>query len=184
MCHPHADNGSEVGEAVSKMKQWKAIYVNARHEKKIQQKLTEIGIEAYVPIQRQLRQWSDRKKWVEMVLVGGFVFVRVDAYDRDKVFYVDGVLNYLRMEGKDAIIRDSEIEQMKNFIQSGYYVSVEKVDREYFKRGDFIKVQDGVFKGWEGVVYRKIDPEHLEIHINSLNMVFRVQIPKVAVTKR
>jgi len=183
MCHPHSDYGSEVGEAVSKMKQWKAVYVNVRHEKKIQQKLQELGIEAYVPVQRQLRQWSDRKKWVDVVLIGGYVFVRVSPEERDRVFEAEGVLNYVRYDGKDATIRDSEIEQIKKFIASGYPVFVEQNTIQPLKKGASVKIDSGPFKGLKGEVLRENDTGYIELYIESLNIFLKICLPKSELTK-
>ena len=43
-------------------KQWYAVYVNSRHEKKVADLLASQQIENYLPIQKILKQWSDRKK--------------------------------------------------------------------------------------------------------------------------
>jgi len=178
MDHPHSGYGSEVGEAVSKMKQWKAVYVNVRHEKKIQQKLQELDIEAYVPVQRQLRQWSDRKKWVDVVLIGGYVFVRVSPE-----FEVEGVLNYVRYDGKDAMIKDSEIEQLKWFVENRYTIQLENERNTNFKKGDIVKLNEGPFKGLTGVVDKEKGKHYILLQIEGLNLKFQVQVPKVLVTK-
>ena len=44
---------------------WYAIYTRPRAEKQVYQRLTESGIETYLPMQKTIRQWSDRKKIVE-----------------------------------------------------------------------------------------------------------------------
>jgi transcription antitermination factor NusG len=56
-------------------KKWHAVYVSSRTEKKINDLLNNKGIEAYVPVVKTMRQWSDRKKMVEMPLLNGYVFV-------------------------------------------------------------------------------------------------------------
>ena len=60
------------------MQDWYAIYVNARHEKKIVSNLVEQKIEAYTPIAKKMQQWSDRKKLVEFPMLSGYVFVKID----------------------------------------------------------------------------------------------------------
>ena len=45
---------------------WYAVYTRPRFEKQVGQRLLEDGIEAYVPLIKTMRQWSDRKKVVEM----------------------------------------------------------------------------------------------------------------------
>jgi hypothetical protein len=36
---------------------WKVIYVNSRAEKKVGERLSLAGIESYVPIKKELKQW-------------------------------------------------------------------------------------------------------------------------------
>ena len=55
---------------------WYAIYTRSRGEKVVAKLLKESGLEVYLPLQRKLRQWSDRKKWVEVPYINSYVFVR------------------------------------------------------------------------------------------------------------
>ena len=116
-------------------KKWNAIYVSSRTEKKISELLNGKGIDAYVPIVKTMRQWSDRKKMVEMPLLNGYVFVKITSAENDKVMQTKGVVNFVRSEGKIAIIRDVEIDRLKQLVQLGYHLEVSGIDREY-KEGD------------------------------------------------
>ena len=73
---------------------WYAIYVNVKHEKKVVQKLQEQQIEAYSPVVKKLQQWSDRKKWVEFPMLSGYVFVKRDITEKEKVFFFYFVVTY------------------------------------------------------------------------------------------
>ncbi|MBE0668108.1 MAG: UpxY family transcription antiterminator, partial [Bacteroidales bacterium] len=44
---------------------WYAVYTHSRAEKRVNERLLEAGIETFLPMQKTLRQWSDRKKLVE-----------------------------------------------------------------------------------------------------------------------
>lgn len=79
---------------------WKVLYVASRSEKKVNQKLNEFGIESYVPLRTERRKWSDRIKTINIPLINGYVFVKVDEKIRDTVFKVKGVLNYVRYNGR------------------------------------------------------------------------------------
>ena len=46
---------------------WYALYVKPRSEKKVATRLTNLGFEVCVPTQQVMRQWSDRKKKVEIL---------------------------------------------------------------------------------------------------------------------
>ena len=56
---------------------WYAIYTNPRAEKLVHLRLEETGVEAFLPLQKTYRQWSDRKKLVEKPLLSSYVFVKV-----------------------------------------------------------------------------------------------------------
>ena len=56
---------------------WYAVYTKPRSEKKLADRLNEHGIEAYLPLRKTLKQWSDRKKMVEEPLITSYVFVNI-----------------------------------------------------------------------------------------------------------
>lgn len=55
------------------MKNWYAIYTFARSEKRVYSRLVDRGIECYIPIQNCTRQWCDRKKKVDMVVIPSYL---------------------------------------------------------------------------------------------------------------
>ena len=46
-------------------KSWYAVYVKSRTEKKVALEFKYEEIDHYLPLIKRLKQWSDRKKWVE-----------------------------------------------------------------------------------------------------------------------
>ncbi len=92
---------------------WHAVYVKSRSEKKAESELQLKGIETFLPLQRKLRQWSDRKKWVEMPLISGYIFVRICRKEYDSVLQSNYAVSYVRFEGTAAIIPDNQIENLK-----------------------------------------------------------------------
>jgi transcription antitermination factor NusG len=93
-------------------KKWYALYTKPRWEKKVDKALQQKGIEAYCPLNRVKRKWSDRIKTIEEPLFKSYVFVKVEEKDRTEVRYVDGVLNYVYWNGKPAVIKEEEIMSM------------------------------------------------------------------------
>ena len=135
-------------------KKWHAVYVSSRTEKKITDLLNNKGIEAYVPIIKTMRQWSDRKKMVELPLLNGYVFVKINSAENEKVMQTRGVVNFVRSEGKIAVIRDVEIERLKQLVELGYHLEATSINKKY-NEGDKIKISSGVLKGIEGFVVKK-----------------------------
>ena len=63
-------------------RKWYAIYTKSRWEKKCAKTMQADGYTIYLPLIKTLKQWSDRKKMVEIPLIPGYIFVNVS-----KIFY-------------------------------------------------------------------------------------------------
>lgn len=159
------------------MKQWHAIYVKSRTEKKVGEELACKNIEAYVPLVKTMRQWSDRKKMVEQPLINGYVFVRIEEKDHDRVLQTKGVVSYVRSEGKKATIRQVEIDRLKQLVELGYQLEARGIDRT-FNPGDKIKVNSGVLKGLEGYVSANHEKGVIEVLLESIGQCIKVTLPK------
>ena len=85
---------------------WYALYTKPRNEKKVEEQLLKMGVEAFCPKVSVVKQWSDRKKRVSQPLIPSYVFVKIKEQDRDLVFSVSGVVRYLFFLGKPAIINE------------------------------------------------------------------------------
>ena len=59
-------------------KNWIVVRSKPRSEKIAYAQLLEKGIEAYLPLLKERRKWSDRKKWVEFPLFSSYLFARVE----------------------------------------------------------------------------------------------------------
>ena len=104
-------------------KHWYAVYVNSRHEKKVSGLFDMQHIENYLPVQKVMKQWSDRKKIVEEPLFRSYVFVCVHEDEKLKVRETKGVLNFVYWLGQPAVIRDEEIAIIRRFL--GEYENIE-----------------------------------------------------------
>lgn len=158
-------------------KVWRALYVASRQEKKVGELLLKKGIEAYVPVQKTMRQWSDRKKLVELPLLNGYVFAHITPLEQEKTIQTRGVVNFVRSEGKIAIVRDFEIEQLKQLIELGYQMEVSGIKRK-FKSGDKIKITSGALKNIEGYVLNSVEGRHIEVVLESIGQTIKVKLPE------
>jgi transcription antitermination factor NusG len=127
---------------------WYAVYIKSRAEKKALNELLFKEIETFLPLQRKLRQWSDRKKWVEMPLIPGYLFVRISRKEYDSVLQSSFIVSYVRFEGKAAIIPDFQIDYLKLMLKQDV-VDIEIV-RKNFEPGQNIEVIAGPLIGLTG----------------------------------
>ena len=138
-------------------KNWLVLYTKPRWEKKVYTLLTDNNIEAYCPLNKVRRKWSDRVKWVEEPLFKSYVFVRIGSEEETKVRMINGVVNFVYWLGKPAIVKNKEIEIIRKFLNDYDEVWAEPTDlqqdaRVVIRRGAFMDKEARVV----GVVKNKV----------------------------
>jgi transcription antitermination factor NusG len=142
---------------------WYAVYTRSRWEKKVSEQLNKLEIENYCPLNRVVRQWSDRKKVVEEPLFTSYVFVKISLSQMNQIRQVYGLVNFVYWLGKPAVIQDSEINLMSVRIH------------------DMVKVLDGPFIEMEGTII-SVKKNSVKVLLPSLRffMTAEVEIQNVA----
>src|SRR5690606_20682493 len=95
---------------------WFVLYTKPRAEKKTAEQLARMGVEVYCPVVRTMRQWSDRKKKVDIPLFSSYLFVNLTEEERNVVFRASGVVRYLFWLGKPAVVRQEEIDTIREWL--------------------------------------------------------------------
>jgi transcription antitermination factor NusG len=143
--------------------EWYALYVKSRHEFMTNNELHKKGIESYLPSVSSLRKWKDRKKFVDIPLFPGYLFVFVDPNPEAflDVLKTRGAVNFVALEpGSPTPLSPEEIESLKIMLESGREVNL----YPSFQEGTSVRVKRGSLKGAEGVV-RKME-SHYVFHVN------------------
>ncbi|KIC92257.1 UpxY family transcription antiterminator [Flavihumibacter sp. ZG627] len=129
---------------------WYAVYTKPRWEKKVFELMRHKGFESYCPLNKVKKKWSDRFKTVEEPLFKSYVFVRVLEADLPKVRFVDGIVNFVYWLGKPARIPDSDIINLKMFLNE--YSDIKVETRDSFEPGDLIRIKSGLLMHQKGRV--------------------------------
>ncbi|CAM4030577.1 UpxY family transcription antiterminator [Flavobacterium weaverense] len=154
------------------MKNWYVVYTKPKWGKKVAEQLNNYGIECYCPLITQVRQWSDRKKKVEVPLFNSYVFVYIDEMERSNVFQSSGAVRYLFWLGKPAIVREDEIKVIKKWMNNP---DVSDVTLEAYKIGDLIELESGPFTSQKAVI-QEINKTHYVLVLESLGCVLKMKI--------
>jgi transcription antitermination factor NusG len=107
---------------------WYALYTRPRWEKKVAELLGAKQIENYCPMQKLEKNWSDRKKVILEPLFKSYVLVRLAPKAHIPVLQTDGVIGFVTFQGKPAVIRDEEIDTVKQFLLNYEHIQVERID--------------------------------------------------------
>ena len=154
------------------MEKWIAVYTKSRHEKVVIQELENKNIEAYCPIFKERRQWSDRKRWVEFPLFRSYVFAKIELKNSIYILQAMGVHHIIKFQGNISIIPNEIIQNIKSMIDGGF--TVEQV--EYFVKGDEVIVVEGALKGMEGIVVKIKNENKLVLKVAAIQQAIAVQI--------
>lgn len=157
------------------MKQWYVVYVKNRAEKKVLQSLCGKNIEAYLPVQKKLRQWSDRKKLVEMPLFPGYIFVRINHKEYDPVLQTENVVSYITFEGKAVPVRDEDMHSLKQILQQDQ-IRIE-LTREDLSPGEQVEILSGPLMGIRGELVELKGKHKVGIRIQQISYTVMIEVP-------
>jgi transcription antitermination factor NusG len=152
------------------MESWHVIYTKPRAEKKVEERLNNIGIKAYCPVKQEIKQWSDRKKKILVPVLPSMVLVNIDEKERNNVFDIPGVVRYMFWLGKHAVVKEDEIDSLKNLLNQNNIVSQETMA---LKVGEKIDVPG--FENQSGII-KKISPNKIWVVLKELGYVIKLKI--------
>jgi transcription antitermination factor NusG len=132
------------------------------------------GIENYCPLNKVVRQWSDRKKVVLEPVFKSYVFVRIAEEKKWEVKKIDGILNYVYWLGKPAHIRDEEIQTIRKFLHEFNDVTVEKKN---FHVNSKVRIKQGVLMNYEGMIV-EVSGNRIIVRIESMDIQLSAQFDK------
>ena len=159
---------------------WLAAYTKPRNEKKVLERLQNEEVEVYLPLQKRLKQWSDRKKWVEEPLLRSYIFVKVTDKEYSKVLQVNGVVRYVTFEGKPVPIPENQIDILRLLL--GEQVEIEAVN-ENIEPGELVEVIAGQLSGLKGELVKHNGKKKVVIRIDHISHLLLVTLPKGFVVK-
>ncbi len=156
------------------IKHWYALYTRPRWEKKVADLLSKKKIENYCPLNKVVRQWSDRKKTIEEPLFTSYVFVRSTQAEMLAIKQTDGVLNFVHWLGRPALIKDEEINTIKQFLSDYLHVKLQKVQVNI---NDTVRIISGPLMSREGDII-EVRNKTVKVILPSLGYAMIAEVEK------
>ncbi len=153
---------------------WYAIHTKPRSEKKTAGHLSKKGIEFFLPLQKTLKQWSDRKKWVEIPLINSYIFIKTDLSNYYDILSTPGIVKIIGFEGKPVPIPDSQIAVLKIIIQEKIEAGVTE---EVIPEGKKVEILFGPMKGIIGELLSYRGKKTVVIRLENINTSIQLNIP-------
>lgn len=157
-------------------KQWYVFYTKSRQEKKVKDLLSKNGYEVFLPTHKVMRQWSDRRKKVEVPLFNSYIFVKDLDHRIGEILKTPGIAWNIRHNGKPAVLRQDEFELIERFLATGYFLETSG-EVETFQIGDRARIIDGPLAGVTGILTGQDKSQRFNILLEGIQQVIQVHLP-------
>jgi transcription elongation factor/antiterminator RfaH len=154
--------------------QWFAVTTRSRQERVAATVLEALGVQYFLPMTPELRQWSDRKQTTMVPLFSGYLFVHI-SLSRDSALQVlkaPGVVSFVRSQAGPLPIPDRQIEDIRVVLAAGAKLS----QHPRLKLGDRVRVVQGPLAGVEGILVRANSESRLLISIDMICQSIAVSV--------
>lgn len=130
---------------------WFIAFVRTCCERKAAEYFEKLGYEYYLPVQREVHKWSDRKKIVERLVIPHMIFVHATEAGRVKSLEMNPYITRYMSKGMGpyapAVVRDEEMDIFRAMVDHGgipVSISTEKL-----APGDRVRIVSGPLEGRE-----------------------------------
>ena len=151
-------------------KDWFVLRTKARQELKVLERLSQLGIEAYVPTKIIVKNWSDRKKKIKTPALPSILFVHIQEANRNQVFDCPGVVRYMLFDKKIVCVPQKEIDTLKSHLEGKNCINV---NTSLTNVGDSISLEQ--FNNESGEII-KVSSNRIWVKLSSLNMIITLDI--------
>jgi len=153
---------------------WFAVHTYARHEKVVAQEARDLGVTTFLPLVREVRQWSDRRKLIESPLFSCYVFVRILPNNRErlKVLRLNGVLGFVGTQGMGIPIPDDQIEAVRLLTEE----QLPLCSHPFLKIGQRVRIRTGALSGVEGILTGRSGERTLVVSLDAIQRSLSVRI--------
>ena len=155
-------------------RRWYVVHTRSNFEKRVSADLSAKGLESYLPSFRQIHQWKDRKKAVELPVFPGYVFVRMSdtGESRLSVLRAAGAVRLLGNGAGLEPVPETELDSVRKLVDSGMPFSL----HPFLREGTRVRVTGGALDGVEGILATVKNQARLVISVETLSSAVSVEV--------
>ena len=153
---------------------WFAVMVRTNREKTANLLLENAGYQCFLPTSKYMRRWSDRMKEIEVPLFSGYLFCRMDPYNRLPVLMTPGVIQIVGA-GKTLIpVEEDEITAIQRVVKNG----LSTMPWPYMQVGNVARIEEGPLRGMTGIIVRIKSGTKLVLSVSLLQRSVAVEVDR------
>ena len=150
---------------------WYVLHTKPRSEKKVEEQLLSLGINVYCPTRPEIRIRRDRKKTIYRPVLPSMVLVNLEDKNINRVFESPLVLRYMFWMGKRAVVRQSEIDILKKYLDGSHSLICSNYSS--INVGDDFELPS--FNNKKGIV-RRISNNNIWIYLKSIGYSVKLKL--------
>lgn len=151
---------------------WYVVYTKPNQEKRIVHYLNLRYVNAYLPLRKEIRFWSDRKKSILTPLFPGYIFVHLNTKKRFRIFDVPGIVKFVGSNITPATISEEELSTIRQLETCGYPITEEQAEI-----GTLVKVSGGPLLGLTGKLLLRKGQRRFIVSIEALQKTLCIEVP-------
>jgi len=152
---------------------WLVVKTKTKCEKFVRDKIMAMGMDAFVPLKRRTAKYNRKVKVYELPLISCYTFVRLDKERRNQVLSLPYVLGFLRMNGKDCLVSDQEMQWLHKVSGIDQEVTTEILSMQ---QGDQVMIAYGQLAGMEGKIISRRSKYEVVVALESLGLQMVLQV--------
>ena len=154
-------------------KKWYVFYTYPKFERKIHEYLKQENYESFLPLHWVIRQWSDRRKRLQVPLFPNYIFVNIEQNKIFEVLKTPKLINSVTFNRMPAFLKQKEVDSIKQLVKNEYPFEV----CCNLKIGDLAVITEGALTGMEGVLVEERGGRRFAIRIESLQQSVLINVP-------
>lgn len=157
---------------------WFVVCTAPRHEKRVAERISDHGLEVFLPVAKVRREWNKRRPVeLEMPLFSGYVFARVDHGRRGTILATPGVTAIVGNRREALTVPDDEM----NALRTGLSLYAPE-PHSPLAVGDRVRIQAGPLAGLEGILIRKKSTVRVVITVKAIMRAVSLEIDATHLT--
>jgi transcriptional antiterminator RfaH len=152
--------------------EWYAAYVKHHHEQKIADVLGRKGVEVFLPQQKVIRKWKDRKKTLSVPLFPSYLFLQFNLADKFRILNTPGVFFMVENAGRLCQISMDEIDSIRRIVKGG----IPAQSHPYVTVGDQVRIQSGPLTGLVGILTHFKQRYRVVLTVQTLQKALSIEV--------
>ena len=153
---------------------WFALRVKSNREKIVADAVRGKGYEAFLPLYRSRRRWTDRYQDIDLPLFSVYVFCRFDVQYRLPLLTIPSVVQIVGRGKTPHPVEDAEIAAIQTLVASGFSLQ----PWPFLEVGHRVRIEEGPLRGVEGLVTDLKGSDQLIVSITLLQRSVAVAIDR------